>query len=357
MIEEYPVTSRVQIEKLRPKYINRNVIVTGGASFIGSHLVDALLDLGARVTVVDDFSSGSRCNLQIGHASLNVVEIDLSDSLPINLFQDVDCVFHLAAIHGGRGFIETNPSRMLKNLIIDNNVFMAAKDSGVQSVVFASSACAYPVGLQESSSERNFLSESRAGKMDEDAMPDGLYGWTKLIGEYQLEKIFLGTTSVCRAARVFTAYGERENESHAAIALIAKSLLKLDPFPVWGDGNQTRNFTYVTDTVAGLISLGSEENPGFQICNVGTNQHITVNEFISVVFELCGWSPQEIDYQTSKPVGVASRSSDNSKIEEMFNWSPKVSISEGVSKTVTWYAQLPTRPKTLMDLDQKLMNR
>jgi len=357
LIEQYPSSSLQQIERLRHVYSGRSVLVTGGASFIGSHLVDALLALGALVTVVDDFSSGSEENLPLGHGALSIAKVDLSDSAPLDLFNGIETVFHLAAIHGGRGFIETSPARMLENLKIDHNVFSAAKDSGVKKIVFASSACAYPTGLQKKSPQRNFLSESHSGQMGDQPLPDGLYGWTKLIGEYQLEQIFARSSVVARSARIFTAFGERENESHAAIALIAKGVLRLDPFPVWGDGNQTRNFTYVTDTVAGLISLGSDNDPGFEICNVGTDEHVTVREFISEVFEQLDWLPEKIDYQLDKPVGVASRSSDNSKIFARYEWKPKVSLSEGVKRTLDWYVSKDDKPKTVDELEQKLMAR
>lgn len=357
MIEKYPSSSFEQIERLRQHYVNRSVLVTGGASFIGSHLVDSLLDLGSSVTVLDDFSSGSKDNLRMDHELLSVQHVDLAESAPIDLFTGIETVFHLAAIHGGRGFIETSPAKMLKNLKIDQNVFSIAKESGVKRIVYASSACAYPTKLQETSTQRNFLSESHAGKMGEDPAPDGLYGWMKLVGEYQLEQLFMGTGVIARSARIFTAYGERENESHAAIALIAKGVIGVDPFPVWGDGNQTRNFTYVTDTVAGLVSLGSDNDPGFEICNVGTDQHVTIKEFINEVFEQLHWMPETIDYQLEKPVGVASRSSDNSKILAKYGWQPQVALSDGVRSTLRWYLGREDRPKTVHELEQKLLAR
>jgi UDP-glucose 4-epimerase len=269
----------------------------------------------------------------------------------------VEILFHLAAIHGGRGFIEKNSTSLLKNLTIDFNTFNQAKEASVGAIVFASSACAYSTDLQDSTSNRQFLSEINAGKMDSNPKPDGMYGWTKLIGEYQLEKFTENTNIIARAARIFTAYGDRENESHAAIALIAKGLLKMDPYPVWGNGEQTRNFTYVSDTVTGLLSLGSDSEPGFEICNVGTDQHVTVNEFIHEVFSQLDWTPGQMHYELDKPAGVASRSSNNSHILQKYNWQPSVDLSEGISRTLNWYEQLSERPKTKEALEQKLMSR
>jgi UDP-glucose 4-epimerase len=356
MISNWPTSSLRQVEKLGKTYSGTKVAVTGGASFIGSHLVDALLSLGAEVLVIDDLSSGKRENLK-DHDNLSIQQVDLYKTTEELKLAGVEILFHLAAIHGGRGFIEKNSTMLLKNLTIDSNVFTQAKNSGVGTIVFASSACAYPIGFQSSSKDRQFLMEDSAGKMDANPMPDGMYGWTKLIGEYQLEKFADQSQMVARAARIFTAYGDRENESHAAIALIAKALLKMDPFPVWGDGEQTRNFTYVTDTVTGLLSLGSDKEPGFEICNVGTDQHITVNEFINAIFETLKWSPTTINHQLDKPAGVASRSSNNEHLESKYGWQPQVGISEGIKRTLSWYEKLPSRPRTAEELEEKLMSR
>src|SRR5262249_46548427 len=142
-------------------------------------------------------------------------------------------VFHLAAVHGGRGFIEAFPQDVLVNMAIDNNVYAAAAAAGVKKVVHASSACVYPTTLQADSSSRHLLREDEAGfDVPGKAFSDGAYGWAKLMGEYQLEQFAQQGSFIGRSARIFTAYGERENESHAAIALMAKALLRVDPYPI-----------------------------------------------------------------------------------------------------------------------------
>lgn len=341
-------------------YDGKRVVVTGGASFIGSHLVDRLLELGAIVSIIDDFSSGLRSNLT--SSEVKVIELDLASS-PDEVKEVIsseapNILFHLAAIHGGRGFIETFGSQMLTNLCIDNNVFEASIQSGVGMIVHASSACAYPVGLQDSSEDLGYLTEDQAGFATAgQAYPDGVYGWVKLIGELQLATLASSETRG-RSARIFTAYGERENESHAAIALIAKSLMKLDPFPIWGDGNQTRNFTHVSDTVEGLLLLGSDTRSiSYDVFNLGSDTHIRVIDFVREVHSQLGWSPSTYDFQCDKPVGVASRAADNKKIIETFGWSPSLTITEGIGRTIDWYRNKPERPRTIEDLDKLLMAR
>ena len=265
----------------------------------------------------------------------------------------------MAAIHGGRGFIEKYPQLIFKNLGIDTKVFQSCVDSGVKRVVHASSACAYPTAQQSLIGSSHFLSELDPGSMQQEgAFPDGTYGWTKLIGEYQLKGILEGTKTSGRSARIFTAYGERENESHAAIALIAKALLNLDPYIIWGTGLQTRNFTYVADTVMGLLLCGADTtNKNFDIINVGTSEHISLNDFVEEIFEIINWHPKEIRFDIEKPQGVASRASNNESILEKFNWEPSITIREGLERTVDWYRKNPKRPNSIGELENLLESR
>ena len=344
---------------MKEKYKNKSVVVTGGASFIGSHLVDELVSFGAKVKVIDDLSSGVKSNLKDSFNDIDFVEFDLRNrDKEIKLFNNVDIVFHLAAIHGGRGFIETQQRAMLDNFNIDTNVFTSAIDNNVEMVVHASSACAYPITLQSFENNRNLLNESQANLISQGgAFPDGVYGWTKLMGEYQLETVTNSRTRG-RSARIFTAYGERENLSHAAIALIAKADLKMDPFPVWGSGKQTRNFTHVSDTVKGLLFLGVDESTdNFDVYNVGTSTHIPVIDFVYEICTQLEWEPKTWDFQLDKPVGVGSRASDNTKIFKNFGWEPNLSIADGIKRTLDWYKNSKIRAKSQQDLETRLLAR
>lgn len=337
-------------------YEGQKVAVTGGASFIGSHLANKLVEQSAEVTVLDDLSSGRPENLQ---HDIELVEVDLAN--PESAQKELagfETVFHLAAVHGGRGFIESKEAEITKNFAIDHSVFQACK--GARMVVHASSACAYPTSLQgaESKSEWVFLEENSIDfDRPETLSPDGIYGWTKLIGERQLRTFAERGDFLGRSARIFTAYGERENESHAAIALSSKALLRMDPFEIWGSGNQTRNFTYVQDTVAGLLELGADEGDAFDVFNIGTARHETVNEFVEVLFGIIQWHPNEIFRDTSKPAGVASRASNNSKFRSKFGWEPEISILEGLQKTVDWLANSGNLATSLPELVERLNAR
>ena len=344
-------------DQLHQFYSKKDVLVTGGASFIGSHLVELLLKLGAKVKVIDDFSSGAIENLK-NTKNVTITRGDLAERQTAFAEVEGHVVFHLAAVHGGRGFIETFKQDMLVNLAIDNNVFSAAKKAGTSRIVHASSACAYPINLQLDEASRNLLSEDLASmNSPETSFADGVYGWTKLLGEYQLEN-FCDEGMTGRSARIFTAYGERENESHAAIALIAKALLKPNVFPIWGNGEQTRNFTHVSDTALGLLLLGCQQsNLDFDVFNIGTSAHIKVIDFVQEIFKQLNWKPKETNLQLNRPTGVASRASDNSKMIAEFRWEPRLPIELGLARTIMWYRDLPSRPQTWEELESKLNSR
>ena len=338
-------------------YNSKNILITGGASFIGSHLVELLLKSGANITVIDDLTSGKAENLSEVEKDIKFVIGDVrSHDILSKEMKKVEIVFNLAAMHGGRGYIETHPVECMNNMLLDHIVFENSVKSGVETIVHASSACVYPTNLQDDEKDRYLLAEDDANFEEPGkAFSDGEYGWAKLMGELQLNAFHKQYGVNGAAARIFTAYGERENESHAAIALIAKALLKLDPYPIWGNGQQTRNFTYVKDTVMGLALAGTQTK-GFETLNVGASSHYTVMELCEIVFDFYQWRPESFDFQLDKPVGLKSRASDNTKIKSLFGWEPNITLQEGVIKTADWYKNNISESQ-LADLEIKLMER
>ena len=345
------------MEKNLNKYNSKNILVTGGASFIGSHLVELLLKSGANISVVDDMSSGRAENLLEVDKDINLIIGDVRNPDVVSKeMTRVEIVFNLAAMHGGRGYIETHPVECMNNMLLYHIFFENAAKNGVETIVHASSACVYPTNLQDKEEDRYLLAEEDANFEEPGkAFSDGEYGWAKLMGELQLNAFHKQYGINGAAARIFTAYGERENESHAAIALIAKALLKLDPYPIWGNGQQTRNFTYVKDTAMGLALAGTQTK-GFETLNVGTSSHYTIMELCEVVFDFYQWRPEKFDFQLDKPVGVKSRASDNTKINKLFGWEPTINLQEGVVKTADWYKN-NINESQLADLEVKLMER
>jgi len=347
---------------------NKRVLVTGGASFIGSHLVDTLLSKGAIVTVADDFSSGNLSNLEYPlkeissgnwvYSNLSVQKGNLKEKYFTKaVLKDIDVVFHLAALHGGRGYIDSHPAECCSNMILDQLVFEEAFNSGVDRICFASSACVYPSYLQEKAGSNYLLTEEDANPFERDkAFADLEYGWAKLMGEMALkaynEEYGLKTSAV----RIFTAYGPRENETHAIIALIAKAFVQMDPYDIWGNGEQDRNFTYVQDIVDALV-LASEKIENGSPINAGRSDRITIDEAANIVFDIIGWKPKKIIHDLTKPQGVASRAADLTNSKLLLGWSPKISYKEGFKKTIDWYLKTRNKEDVKENLQKLLMER
>lgn len=350
------------------KWNRKSVLVTGGASFIGSHLVDKLLSLEAEVKVADDFSSGKLDNLEYplihkgsgvwASENLIVHKVDLKDkTLAKLMIKNVDVVFHLAALHGGRGYIHTHPAECCTNMILDQLVFEEAYKAGVEKICFASSACVYPSYLQESTGSLYLLKEEDADPFVRDkAFSDLEYGWAKLMGEMALrayhKQYGLSTSSV----RIFTAYGPRENETHAIVALIAKAFVKMNPYEVWGTGEQDRNFTYVSDIVDALVLAAEKIDDGTTV-NAGRDDRITINEACELIFDIIGWRPRHIKHDLSKPQGVASRAADLTRARKVLGFTPRVSYKEGFKRTIEWYFTNKTREDIKAKLSNLLMER
>lgn len=311
------------------------VLVTGGASFIGSHLVEELVDRGADVRVADDFSSGARKNLAAVEAEIDIFEGNLKHwEFATQVMDGIDRVFHLAADHGGRGYIATHPADCATNMALDNVVFETAVHGGVEKLTFASSACVYPTDIQH---ERQRLQEDMVSFEERGgAFADESYGWAKLMGELSLQSFHKQYGIDASSVRIFTAYGPRENETHAIVALIAKAHARQNPFEIWGDGEQTRNFTYVDDIVSALL-LANENVTDATPVNAGIPDYISINQVADTIFDYIDWQPDEIDYMTDKPVGVRHRAADTRRAKNLLGWEPKYELTEGLAETIDWY--------------------
>jgi UDP-glucose 4-epimerase len=338
---------------------NKRVLVTGGCCFIGSFLVESLLADGAHVTVVDDLSSGKLENIEPVRDQIEFIMGDLRDA---NVARDAtrnkDIVFHLANIHGGRGFIETHPGEISQNFLIDGNVFYYSHLNGVDRVVYTSSACAYPTNLQEDGpDQQRYLSEEMADPFKKGAaLADGEYGWAKFMGEMALKGYHkqFGTKGV--SCRLFTVYGPRENESHAIIAFIAKAMIQQDPYEVWGSGQQDRNFTYVSDIVEGL-KLACENVTDCRSINIGTSEITKIADAVYTVCEIMGHKPNEFFFDRTKPEGVHARAASTANQELWLGWKPKVSFRDGIRQTIEWYKANRNADELKNDFERKLFER
>ncbi len=334
---------------------NKRVLITGGASFIGSHLVENLVAKRAKVRVVDDLSSGKLSNLESVKSKIKFIRGNLKNwDVAAEVTKDIDILFHLAANHGGRGYIANHPADCVTNMALQNIVFENAIKNNVEKITFASSACVYPTDIQKDKIplREDFVSFTKRG----DAFADEEYGWAKLMGELSLRAFYKQYGIKASSVRIFTAYGARENETHAIIALIAKAFIKQEPFEIWGDGYQTRNFTYVEDIVNALI-LASENIEDATAINAGIPDFISLRESSKIIFDYLHWEPKKIVYLKDKPVGVRHRAADITLAKKITGWVPKFTFKEGVKKTIDWYLKNKKIEEVKQNLKKLLMER
>lgn len=333
----------------------RAVLVTGGGSFIGSSLVDALVDRGARVRVVDDLSSGHlaaiRSHLETGR--IEFIEGDLRrQEVAKEAVGGQSVVFHLAADHGGRGYVELHQSACARNLMLDGIVFDACRNAGIDKIVYASSGCVYPNYLQESPEELVYLSEDKVGPPFD---ADNTYGWAKLMGEKTLQAYYADCELKSASCRYFTVYGPRGCENHALIAMIARAFIGQDPFEVWGTGEQIRNWTFVTDIVEGTIRAAERIDDGTAV-NLGTMERVRVVDAAREVLRYVG-SRARIETRPEMPTGPLNRVADNSLAKELLDWEPQVPFLEGLHRTIDWYFATKDKDKVAQDFQRKLTER
>jgi UDP-glucose 4-epimerase len=353
--------------QLGASYCNEaECLVTGGAGFIGSHLIDRLIELGANVTVADDLSHGSidnifsvwakhglKFNRQINNGKIvaghqTFVKCDLEEKSQVKqIVKGKDVVIHLGAVIGGRGYIDLHPAECCKNFAINHNVIEEASKAGVERVHYSSTACIYPVPMQSEYNSSYLLTEEDAFK-EGWANCDREYGWAKFMGEVELQAFHKQHGLKCSISRYMSAYGERENDTHVVTALIKKAVERRNPYVVWGSGEQDRAFTYVSDIIEGTLLATEKITDGTPI-NLGHAKRYKIRDVAFKILELTGYKPDTIIFDTTKPTGVLSRALGTSRARQLLGWEPKVSLEEGLKRTIDWY--LKVKPKSIETIE------
>jgi nucleoside-diphosphate-sugar epimerase len=245
-------------------------------------------------------------------------------------------IYQLAADMGGMGFIELNKAACMLTVLINTHLLMAAKDAGVSRYFYSSSACVYNADKQ--------LQTDVVALREEDAypaMPEDGYGWEKLFSERMcrhFEEDFGLTTRVARYHNVYgpigTWDGGREKAPAAICRKVSTAVLNgTHEIEIWGDGEQTRSFTYIDDCVYGTERLmWSNVN---EPLNVGSSELVSINQMVDIVEDIAGVK-LERKYLLDAPKGVRGRNSDNTRILELFGWQPSTTLREGLEQNYRW---------------------
>ena len=334
---------------------NCKTLVTGGTSFIGSNLVNSLVARGAKVRVIDDLSSGKLENIRglVENGQVEFIEGDLREmGVAERAVDGMSVVFHLAADHGGRGYVDLHQAPCAVNLMLDGIVFHACHKAKVDKVVYASSGCVYPNHIQTDPSEMLYLTEDKVGPPYD---ADNMYGWAKLMAEMTLKAYYKEWGMKSASCRYFTVYGPLGVENHAVIALIARAFIGQDPFVVWGTGEQIRNWTYIDDIVSGTI-LAAEKIDDATAVNLGTMERIKVIDAVHEILRTFGRNPK-IELHPEMPTGPLNRVADNSLARKLLGWEPKVNFMEGLHQTIDWYVATRRQDEVSAKLETMLTER
>jgi GDP-D-mannose 3', 5'-epimerase len=316
----------------RPDDLN---LVAGGGGFIGSQLVKELLADGhTNVRAVDvrpmeDWYQAS------DEADNRVLDLQLLDSC-VEAVAGARFVYNLAADMGGMGFIENNKALCMLSVLINTHLLQASQQAGVERLFFSSSACVYAADKQETPDVEP-LREADAYP----AMPEDGYGWEKLFSERMCRHFSEDFGLVTRVARYHNVYGPhgtwhggREKAPAAICRKVAEAELSgRHEIEIWGDGLQTRSFTYIDDCVYGTRALTASDIS--EPINVGSSELVTINELVDIVEEIAGVT-LERQYDLSAPKGVRGRNSDNTMIRERLGWEPGTSLRAGLEPTYRW---------------------
>jgi len=318
------------MQNVLKQYMGQKVLVTGGAGFIGSHIVEKLLGLGARVSVIDTMLCGNKIQHLAGHKGLTIYNIDVTDVPAITpLFTGQDIVFHLAAVVGVEETQDEPVNLLNVEVVGTSNVIALAAKNKVRRFIFASSSEVYGDSNQPMVEEGPFN-------------PKSTYALTKLIGEHFCMAYYQKYGLEYTALRYFNVYGPRQDGRFVLSRFVNRALAGEELY-IYGDGQQTRDFTYIDDSVHMSLLAGVMPEGSKQIFNFGTGKEVSINELADMVLtalDLKGRvKTSHVDYDRlrSKEIEVFNRLADTKKAERLLGYKPATDLKTGTGKYIDWY--------------------
>lgn len=307
---------------------NERIVVTGGAGFIGSHVMDALVAVGARPVAVDDLSVGRRANLEgaLGAGAELIVGDIRDDRLMLEATHGAAAVIHMACDNLRASLADPNHTHDVNSTGTLSTV-LAAVESGVGRFIYVSSSEAYGSGLTELMDEGHPL------------LPTTVYGASKAAGELYAQACMRTYGLQVTVIRPFNSYGPREHAigtSAEVIPKFASRILKGKPPIVFGDGSQTRDFTWVTETAAGIVAATESDKLVGDVVNLAYGQAVSIGRIATLLIEIIGADGIEVELTAPRPGDVEHHWADTSRARELLDWSPEVNIEEGLRRYVAW---------------------
>ena len=309
--------------------LTTKVLVTGGAGFIGSNLADELIKQGAKVNIIDSLITGFRENLEEISGDFNFIEGDLNDESSLQMaLEGVDIVFHQAALPSVPRSID-NPAETHDACINGTfNLLLKAKESGVKRVVYAASSSAY--GDQEISPKTETMRPE----------PLSPYAVGKLVGEYYAQVFYrvYGLETLC--LRYFNVFGPRQNPSSQYSGVISRfvdALSKGEQPVIFGNGEQTRDFTYVANVVNANINAAQTNKGIGEVMNVANGEAISLNELFAVLQNILDRKDIKVKYEAPRIGDIIHSLADNSLAVEYLKYEKLVGLEDGLLKTIDWW--------------------
>ncbi len=324
--------------------LKSKVMVTGGAGFIGSELVHQLVEAGAQVVVVDNLVNGKRENLAAVEGDRCRLEVvDIRDQAALEpLLEGVDLVYHLACL-GVRHSIHSPHENHEVNATATLQLLSLCRQAKVARFVYVSTSEVYGTAL--------------TAPMDEGhpTFPMTVYGAAKLAGECYARAFWRTYAYPTVVVRPFNAFGPRCHHEGDSGEVIPKSLLRClagRPLIVFGDGEQTRDFTYVEDTARGIRLAGTASGVEGETINLGCGKEITINRLMETVREVAGRPQAQVIHDRPRPGDTLRLIADSSKAADLLGFKPRVGLREGLQRLMAWYQGLGTPPEELLREEQ-----
>jgi len=311
------------------------IVVTGAGGFIGGHLIADLRRQGfKRLRAIDikPLDHWYQRFDDVENLSLDLSRMDACE----RACEGAALVYNLAADMGGMGFIELNKALCMLTVLINTHMLAAAREAGVKRFFYSSSACVYAAEKQTTAAVTP-LREPDAYP----AMPEDGYGWEKLFSERMCRHFtedFGLQTRVARYHNVYGPYGTYDGGREKAPAAVCRKVIAAElsgsgEIEIWGDGEQTRSFTFIDDCLVGTQALMNSAVT--EPLNIGSDQLVTINQLVDIVESIAGVTLRR-RYKLDAPKGVRGRNSDNTLIKQKLGWAPSVRLEEGMRQTYEW---------------------